>query len=232
MKNLFMLAEADSAWLHTAGFDATYAWPEFHLMVDIAAGKKKAGDLAQLINKLDSSLPANAIRLWFTSNHDENSWNKADYATMPGASHTPFAVLTHTMPRSLPLIYGGQEEPILRPIPFFEKDTIVFKKFERAAFYQKLTQLRARNMALRPDASYQSLTTNQPDQVIAFLRSFENQKVLVVVNVTAKAVTCSLSGNSIVGKYTDLFSAAPVTFAPNPTVPLEPWGYKVYELNN
>jgi glycosidase len=151
---------------------------------------------------------------------------------MPGASHTPFAVLTHTMPRSLPLIYGGQEEPILRPIPFFEKDTIMFKNFERAAFYQKLTQLRARNMALRPDAAYQAITTNQPDQVIAFLRTHEKQKVLVVVNVTAKAVTCSLSGNTIAGNYTDLFSAAPVTFAANSTVTLEPWGYKVYELNN
>ena len=232
MKNLFMLAEADSAWLHTAGFDATYAWPEFHTMVDIAGGKKKASDLTQLLQKLDSSLPANAIRLWFTSNHDENSWNKADYATMPGASHTPFSVLTHTMPRSLPLIYSGQEEPILRPIPFFEKDTIVFKKYERAAFYQKLTQLRARNKALRPDAAFQAISTNQPDQVIAFLRTYEKQKVLVVVNVTANAVTCSLSGNTISGNYKDVFSAAPITFAANPTVTLEPWGYKVYELNN
>jgi hypothetical protein len=87
-------------------------------------------------------------------------------------------------------------------------------------------------MALRPDAAYQAITTNQPDQVIAFLRTHEKQKVLVVVNVTAKAVTCSLSGNTIAGNYTDLFSAAPVTFAANSTVTLEPWGYKVYELNN
>jgi len=52
------------------------------------------------------------------------------------------------------------------------------------------------------------------------------------VNVTGKAVTCSLSGNTIAGNYTDVFSAAPVTFAANQTVTLEPWGYKVYELNN
>jgi hypothetical protein len=40
------------------------------------------------------------MRLFFTSNHDENSWNKADFQTMPGASHAPFAVLTQTMKRS------------------------------------------------------------------------------------------------------------------------------------
>ena len=40
--------------------------------------------------------------MYFTSNHDENSWNKADYGTMPGASHAPFAVLTQTMWRSVP----------------------------------------------------------------------------------------------------------------------------------
>ncbi len=42
-----MLAEADSAWLHDVGFDATYPWPEFHTMVDIAKGKKNATCVGQ-----------------------------------------------------------------------------------------------------------------------------------------------------------------------------------------
>lgn len=232
MKNLFMLAEADSAWLHTAGFDATYAWPEFHLMVDIASGKKKPNDLVQLLQKIDSSLPANAIRLWFTSNHDENSWNKADYATMPGASHAPFALLTHTMPRTLPLIYSGQEEPVLRAIPFFEKDTIRFSLLERAGFYTKLNQLRAKNAALRPNAAYTNLTTNQPDQVLAFKRSFEKNTVLVVLNLSARESRFNFSGTTISGNYKDIFSGAPVSLTANQSMYLEPWGYRVYELSN
>ena len=42
MKNIFMLAESDKASDQVAGFDATYPWPEFHIMNDIAAGKKNA----------------------------------------------------------------------------------------------------------------------------------------------------------------------------------------------
>ncbi|MFT2658063.1 hypothetical protein, partial [Escherichia coli] len=71
---------------------------------------------------IDTAFTKNASLLYFTSNHDENSWNKADYGTMPGDIHTAFAILTQTLPRSVPMIYSGQEEPILRPIPFFEKD--------------------------------------------------------------------------------------------------------------
>ena len=144
MKNIFMLAESDKASDQVDGFDATYPWPEFHTMVDIAAGKKNALSIDSIVNSTNKKFPQNALLLYFTSNHDENSWNKADYGTMPGASHAPFAVLTQTLPRSVPLIYSGQEEPFLDSISFFYKDTITFAKFARADFYSKLLHLRER----------------------------------------------------------------------------------------
>ena len=128
-KNIFLLAEGDKPSLHTDGFDATYAWADFAMMKLIATGKRNAAALDSVINHTDTTFPKNALRLFFTSNHDENSWNKADFATMPGASHAPFAVLTQTIKRSVPLIYSSQEEPLLRSISFFEKDTIPFSKF-------------------------------------------------------------------------------------------------------
>ncbi|MEQ1624851.1 MAG: alpha-amylase family glycosyl hydrolase, partial [Sediminibacterium sp.] len=98
-KNLFFLAEGDKPNMHTDGFDATYTWSDFSMMKLIASGKRNALALDSVINKTDTSFPKNAMRLYFTSNHDENSWNKADYATMPGESHAPFAVLTQTIKR-------------------------------------------------------------------------------------------------------------------------------------
>ncbi len=76
--------------------------------------------------------PANTIQMYFTSNHDENSWNNADYGTFPGPVHAPFAVFTQTMANSVPLIYSGQEEPVLRAVQFFEKDPMTFDKLQRA----------------------------------------------------------------------------------------------------
>ncbi len=113
MKNIFMLAEGDKPSLHETGFDASYTWEDFDMMKRIARGERKATALDSIILKHDTVFAKNSIRMYFTSNHDENSWNKADFATMPGDVHAPFAVLTQTLKRSVPLIYGGQEEPFL-----------------------------------------------------------------------------------------------------------------------
>ena len=152
IRNLYFLAEADDPKLHESGFDATYSWKEFHVMNDIAAGKKDILSLDTILNTVDTSFMKGAWRLYFTSNHDENSWNKADYATMPGAVHAPFAVFTQTYNRTMPLIYSGQEEPVLRPLAFFEKDPITFEKFERAPFYSALLHLRKSNAAFAESA--------------------------------------------------------------------------------
>ena len=232
MKNIFMLAEADAPWLHTAGFDATYGWPEFHLMNDIAAGKKKPTDMVAFLQQLDSTFPANAIRLRFTSNHDENSWNKADYGTMPGSIHAPFAVLTHTLVRSLPLIYSGQEEPILRAIPFFEKDSMAFKQLARAPLYKTLTTLRKNNAALRPDAAARILPTQLPDQVLAFIRSFEQHHILVLVNLSPNAVSFAVKDKQVSGMARNVFTATEENLPANGQFSLDAWGYRVYELNH
>lgn len=231
MKNVFMLAEADAAWLHTAGFDATYGWPEFHLMNDIAAGKKKPTDLVAFLQQLDSTFPANAIRLRFTSNHDENSWNKADYGTLPGPIHAPFSVLTQTLPRSLPLVYSGQEEPILRAIPFFEKDTMVFKQLGRATFYQSLHQLRKNNTSLQPNAACVFLVTSQPEQVLAFTREQGKNKVLILANLSAQPVNFVIKEANLPGKARNIFSNNTESLSANANFALDSWGYKVYELN-
>jgi alpha-amylase len=93
-KNILMLAESEDDWVYDSGFDMSYAWKFFHKTVDIAAGRRPAYSLDSVLHYQDSVFKPNALFLYFTSNHDENSWNKADYGTMPGASHAPFAVLS------------------------------------------------------------------------------------------------------------------------------------------
>ncbi len=225
---VFMLAEGDVAWLHKAGFDASYTWYDFSVMKEIAKGAKPASFLDTPMNKIDTGFAKNALRLFFTSNHDENSWNKADYGTMPGESHAPFAVLTLTLRRSVPLIYSGQEEPFLDSISFFYKDTIHFEKYARANFYQKLLQLRKSNEALQSLASQTKVTTNAPDKVYAFVREQNGKKVLVVVNLSKDAVKATLSNAAIAGEATELFSNAKESVKDGQVMDLKPWDYKVF----
>ena len=223
-----MLAETDSAWLHETGFDATYAWPEFGMMKLIAAGKRKASAIDSIVAFTDSTLPKNGMRLFFTSNHDENSWNKADFATMPGASHAPFAVLTQTMKRAIPLVYSGQEEPVLRSIKFFDKDTMGFSKYERAAFYKTLLNLHSSSTALSPDASFTRLATNADDKIYAFAREKDGKKVVVIANLTNAAKNFSIDNSLVTGNATEVFSGKGETIASGKQFSVGAWGYLVY----
>lgn len=228
VKNVFMLAETDSAWLHEVGFDATYAWPEFNMMKLIAAGKRKASAMDSVFAFTDSTLPKNGLRLFFTSNHDENSWNKADYQTMPGASHAPFAVLTQTMKRGIPLVYSGQEEPMLRAIKFFDKDTIPFGKYGRAAFYKTLLELHTNSAALSPDASFTRLATSIDDKIYAYAREKNGKKVVVILNLSNAPQTFKVENNIVVGSTTDVFSGKAEAIAMGRNFNLPAWGYLVY----
>lgn len=228
MKNIFMLAESNAAWMHEAGFDATYTWDAFNMMKQIAKGERPAFGIDSVLWKVDSTYPKNAIRMYFTSNHDENSWNKADYGTMPGASHAPFAVLTQTIERSVPLIYSGQEEPFLDSISFFYKDTITFSKFSRAGFYKTLLNLRKNNPALAANASFKKLATNNDAALYAFEREKDGNKVLVILNLSKQAQQLSWKTQPSEKEWNNVFAGnkEPV----DKGFGIEPWGYAVYEL--
>ena len=226
-RNLFFLAEADHPKMHTSGYDATYSWNEFHTMNDIAAGKKNVLSLDSVLTYIDTTYIKGAWRLYFTSNHDENSWNKADYATMPGDIHAPFSVFTLTYHRTMPLIYSGQEEPVLKSLAFFEKDPITFNKYARAPFYKALLNLRSTNSAFKEDATFSRLKVNRPEQVMAYQRVLGKDKVLVVLNLSNKQQQVELQNFTEDGKtYVELFTKERVSNLKH--LSLSAWGYKVY----
>jgi glycosidase len=224
---LMMLAEAEGPNFHADGFDATYPWSIFHTLNDIAAGKKTVLALDSVLRVQDSLYPANAIRLYFTSNHDENSWNKADYGTMPGALHAPFAVFTQTYARSVPLIYSGQEEPFLDSIRFFYKDTIHFSQYQRASFYKTLLELRKINAALSASVPAQKINVGNAQHVFAFSRAVKDNKVLVILNLSATPEKVTIGQEEFWGQAHNAFSGQQETITGSPFT-LAPWGYAVY----
>lgn len=225
---MYWLAEGDKDYLHRSGFDATYPWEMFHMMEKIAAGTRPAFGLDSVRNKYDTVYPSYAQILYFTSNHDENSWNKADYATFPGAVHAPFAVFTQTMHKSVPLIYSGQEEPVLRPLQFFEKDPIVFKEYKRQKFYTTLLALRKRNAALASNASFKKVTVGDENALYAYTREKNGKKVLVILNLSATEQIIKVDDKTLWGNPYNLFMYTKEKLDGREWK-LEPWGYVVYE---
>lgn len=231
IKNVFMLAEGDNAYLPESGFDAVYPWTMFHMMIQVAKGDRPAFALDSINNKNTSLYPANTIQMYFTSNHDENSWNKADFGVFPGAAHAPFAVFTQTMASSVPLIYSGQEEPILRPIEFFEKDPMTFNQLKRQRFYTILLDLRKRNIALSADASFKKIIVGNEKAVYAYVREKQGKKVLVILNLSATEQAITVNDKTLMGKPYNVFMGTKETLS-NKKWNMEPWGYVVYEYTS
>lgn len=228
MNNVFMLAEGDSAYLPKNGFDAVYPWHMFHMMEKVAKGERPAFALDSIKNEIYTMYPSNTLQLYFTSNHDENSWNKADFGSFPGVVHAPFAVFTQTMTRGIPLIYSGQEEPVLRAIEFFEKDPIKFEKFQRAKFYKTLLNLRKNNAALSPDASFAKVNVGDSNALYAYVRKKGNNKIFVILNLSDKEQTITVADKSLHGNPYNVFMGNKEKLT-NKNWNIEPWGYVIYE---
>jgi hypothetical protein len=127
------------------------------------------------------------------------------------------------------LIYSGQEEPVTRPIKFFDKDTIPFSKFERAGFYKILLELRKNTPALSARAPFAKLVTGNDDQIYAYTRQQNSSKVVVVLNLSDKPASFSLKEEQVRGTATDIFTGKKEDLVPGKPMSLGPWGYFLYK---
>jgi glycosidase len=231
IKDVFMLAEGEKPELHAAGFDETYTWSMMHMMQELYQGKKSVKQFDSLIKVYIDSFPANAYRLYFTSNHDENSWNGTEFEKYGDAFKT-FAVLTQTMYQSVPLIYNGQEDMNKKRLKFFVKDTIPWQgEMDLAAFYKTLLSLRRSNIALSADASYRRLASTADSSVFAYMREAEGYKVMVVLNFSKFLQKFNISDAAAIGEPINVFSSVREKISGNQPLALDPWGFAVYNYH-
>ena len=243
--DVYLLAEGEETWLHECGFDATYAWELHHIFNAMAKGgsetKNVAGDgtiktdakyvkdLKEYLERDDVKYPAPAMRLMFTSNHDENSWAGTEFERM-GDAHKTFAALTFVLPKSQPLIYTGQEIGLSRRLAFFEKDSIeelVDLEYgkEYRDFYKKLTAFRHNNSVLAAGANVAPVVfvEDAPEAVLAFTRENEANKVLCIFNFSAEPQTLTIT-ESAAGAYNCLCGETR-EYNAGDVVELEPWAF-------
>ena len=183
--DIYLLAEAERDNLAdaTRTFDANYAWELHHLLNACAQGRSTVGDLRDYITRDANRFPAEAYRLTFTSNHDENSWNGTEFER-EGEAADVCAVLCFTLPQSQPLVYTGQEIGLSRRLAFFEKDPITdWSANAFTDFYKHLIELKHQNHALDAgERGGQIEYFEAPDGVLAFQRSIPGNSVVVLAN--------------------------------------------------
>ncbi len=230
LKPVFMLAEWEAEPRHFyACFNANYGWSFKDVCKEIFAGKKNARALDSLKMKLDKQFVEGYYQMYFTQNHDENTWSGTEKQSY-GASANAFNVLAFTW-AGIPLIYNGQEDNLDQRLKFFERDPIHWKNNARTEFFQKLCALRHNNRALwsgKAGGELQKIGSNADDDIYAFTRERDGDRVLVVLNLSGRARNVALKTTSeMAGAYTNLFGNNSAQVTEDMAFSLRAWEYIV-----
>ena len=224
-KPLFMLAEGEHDYLRNdSSFVVGYAWKFHHMMNDIAQGEKSVNQLDTVLEN-DRKIFTYGYNMYFTSNHDENSWAGTEFERM-GTGHKAFAALSATID-GMPLLYSGQEEPLKKRLAFFEKDTIPFRNFEYEDFYSTLLNLKKKNKALwNGEHGGLSRRINISEHVYAFMREKDGDHFVGIFNLSDKPQTTELTFE--VKDMNEVFSGKEGNIALDQTISLAPWEFLLY----
>ncbi len=233
--DIFLLAEHHEPKWHDLGFDMTFGWGLYGfghgVLKRIADGGDNAQDLHNYITNEMNRFHPETYRMYFTSNHDENSW-EGTTAELFGNAAEVFAVLTNTI-YGMPLIYNGQEAGLDKRLAFFEKDQIHWRDHPNEYLYTTLLHLKRENQALwngDMGGPPQRVSTSNDQDVFAFTRSVEEDQVFVMYNLSGDEQTVTLEpSGGYAGQYREVFTGEIVNYHGEETVTLSPWDYLVYD---
>ena len=228
IRPLYWLAECEDVHYFEA-FDTTYAWAFMHASASI---NRHEPNLKPVLEKLAmyASEGAHTHKLFFTSNHDENSWNGTEYEKY-GVTAKAWAVFSATW-GGLPLVYSGQEIPNNKRLSFFEKDELAWPTLTPAlhAFYKTIFSLRAQNDALVLSEP-EMLQTPYPNSIIGFIKKHQNNIVLVLLNVSEhNRLAFEISHPLLEGNFEQIFSGLQFSFSGKEKFELQAGEYLVYQL--
>lgn len=230
--DIFMLAEAEEDNLFDRAFNASYQWNIHHIMCDIAKGARRVWDMRNAIHAERAKYPKGAMRMSFTSNHDENSWSGSEQSRF-GKALEVMTAMTFLMPSTMPLIYTGQEVGYDHSFEFFERDAIparVYHENRTTELYRRLIALKHRERAL--DAGERGgdmieIENNAKDCMITMVREVEGSRVVAILNLSPYTIHADFNTGIYAGTYRDAISGERVELSQHVERDLVPWQYQI-----
>jgi alpha-amylase len=226
-KRLFWLAETEDINYQQV-FDCSYAWHWMHETEKFVKGEIKVFDLAANLRLYLSKTQTDRFHLFFTANHDENSWNGTEFEKYGGHADC-LAVLSATW-TGLPLIYSGQEIPNTKRLKFFDRDPIEWRMpLQREQFYTRLFRLRRTHPVFaKAAAAIQPVIIDEllGQGILAYRREFEGKELFVLLNLTQSDL--ALPGTVVASKkFKDVFTGELVDTGLSQPLQIAAYGYKL-----
>lgn len=228
--NMFTLAENNdkAQELTASAFDMYYGWDLQNTMRKLAKGEISVDDLWSFFEQQDTLIRKEAIRMNFTSNHDENSWNGTEFEWFGEEGAATYAAFTYVIP-GMPLIYTGQEFGNHKRLEFFEKDGFERKHAEQFEMYKHLNAMRRDNPALWSPELGAPMTriANDNPAIFSCARVLEDNVVLGIFNFSAEPQTVTLQTAGLEGDYTCI-CGMPVMVGTEDQITLRPFEWLIY----
>ncbi len=228
--DIFMLAEAEEENLFDRAFDCCYGWELHHLMVDVARSHQRADAIKRHLYSDSSRYPQWAMRMLFTSNHDENSWQGTEQAIF-GEALDAMRVFSFVAPSTMPLIYTGQEVGYNHQFEFFERDAIVdYTENQTTDFYHKLIALKhncTSLMAGERGGGWTTINNNAEDCLLILVRESGEDRVVALLNLSPYTIDAEYNTGIYADSYTDAFSGEEYTLHTSVSEQMTPWSYRL-----
>lgn len=234
VKKIFWLAELDPLDNpeYMQVFDSAYTWRWMNAAKQFKEeGARNIHFLREVLFQYNQ-IPPNALAAWFTSNHDENSWNGTEYEKY-AEMVIPLAVFCATW-KGLPLIYSGQELPNIKRLSFFDKDCIDWQEsIQLHNFYKILLGIRNTHPSFLGKPAVQSflqIRNSVEHHVLSYKRVVNNHCCLVMINFSQYDLSeVEFETDVPRGDYTEIFSNQKNHINTNHQyIDLKGWGYKVW----
>lgn len=228
IKPVFMLAEFEQRDMHANAFDATYAWGWNRAVHSIARGEADVGALFGFYSENESAWPRGAMRMMYTSNHDQNSWEGTEFERF-GPALTNAIVLSFAG-EGIPLIYNGQEAGNQRRLQFFERDPIQWRDHPNGDLFRRLIALKSANRALwnAPwGGRMVGIDNDVPTKVFSFVRERDGDRVFGIFNFSAEEQSVTFAEGPHHGSYRDFASGEAVGIDGATQMRLSPWSYRL-----
>ena len=228
--DMFTLAENNdkAQELTASAFNMYYGWDLQNTMRKLAKGEINVDDLWSFFEQQDTLIRKEAIRMNFTSNHDENSWNGTEFEWFGEEGAATYAAFTYVIP-GMPLIYTGQEFGNHKRLEFFEKDGFERKHAEQFEMYKNLNAMRRDNPALWSPELGAPMTriANDNPAIFSCARVLEDNVVLGIFNFSAEPQTVTLQTAGLEGDYTCI-CGMPVMVGTEDQITLRPFEWLIY----
>ena len=228
--DMFTLAENNdkAQELTASAFNMYYGWDLQNTMRKLAKGEISVDDLWSFFEQQDTLIRKEAIRMNFTSNHDENSWNGTEFEWFGEEGAATYAAFTYVIP-GMPLIYTGQEFGNHKRLEFFEKDGFERKHAEQFEMYKNLNAMRRDNPALWSPELGAPMTriANDNPAIFSCARVLEDNVVLGIFNFSAEPQTVTLQTAGLEGDYTCI-CGMPVLVGTEDQITLRPFEWLIY----